>query len=150
MDRKEAIKVVKSNFPDGRVQLSEALMILIPELESEDERIRKTLIRLFTEDSGEQYDCFTKEQILTWLEKQGEKNSLKIAKFKVGDILCRKGYIDHIVTEIYDKCEIPVYICKTDEGESHIGFDDQEKWNLKSNNWKPSVEQIIGISRTIE
>lgn len=45
MDRKEAIEVIKKNWPDsGFTQLREALNTLVPELkESEDERIRKAI-----------------------------------------------------------------------------------------------------------
>lgn len=46
MDRKEAIEVIKKNWPDsGFTQLREALNTLVPELkESEDEKIRKEII----------------------------------------------------------------------------------------------------------
>lgn len=52
-------------------------------------------------------------------------------KFSVGDIVCRKGYADHTVVEIY-LCEDPVYLCKNDEGlESDIPFSEQDKWEQK-------------------
>ena len=77
MDRKEAIEIVRKNFPDSSfTMLREALETLIPEFQSEDERIRKTLIRLFTADSAEQYGDVTSKQIITWLEKQGDKDKL--------------------------------------------------------------------------
>ena len=48
---------------------------IFPELKSEDERIRKSIIELFAgmHSSVYPYKGFTKEQILAWLEKQGEQ-----------------------------------------------------------------------------
>lgn len=75
MERKEAIEIVKNeHFQNGL--LLEALKTLIPELQNEDERIRKTLIRLFTEDGAKNYGVLTKEQVITWIEKQGNDNSI--------------------------------------------------------------------------
>ena len=72
MKREEAIKTVKNNWPEGRLMLQEALQTLIPELnESEDERIRKELIRLFQSENTESYGEFTNKQLVAWLEKQG-------------------------------------------------------------------------------
>lgn len=130
--------------------LREALETLIPELaESLDEKIRKDLIKFVQLYGDNYYSQISKASALSWLERQGEQKSLKIAKFKVGDTLCREGYADHTVTDIYDKCEIPVYICKTDEGESHIEFTDQDEWKLKSH-WKPSEEQLSVLQAHLE
>lgn len=78
MEREEAIDIVKDtityNISSPRVR--EALETLIPELEKNDENLRKTLIKLFTEDPGQQYGGYTKEKILAWLEKQGEQKSV--------------------------------------------------------------------------
>lgn len=74
MDRKEAIRVVKDNWPEGRHQLKEALEILIPELkESEDEKIRKELIQFFSDKDEEDYEgLHPMAQIVAWLENQGQ------------------------------------------------------------------------------
>lgn len=89
MDRKEAVSVVRNNFPNGRIQLSEALKTLIPELrESEDEVIGKELIRLFTADSVEQYGDITNKQVIAWLEKQGNLTDF-CNKIQVGDNVTR-------------------------------------------------------------
>lgn len=74
MDRKEAIEIVRKNWPDGRHQLSEALETLIPELkESEDERIRREIIA----DIQKYHPCWKLYKDYTswidWLEKQGNK-----------------------------------------------------------------------------
>ena len=76
MERKEAIEIIKKNYPDSSfTMLREALETLIPELkESEDERISKALIEHFacSHSSMYPYKGFTKKQILAWLEKQGQ------------------------------------------------------------------------------
>ena len=153
MDYEKAYKDALERAKLSRLQLldigEEATNIeyIFPELkENEDERIKKALLEHIKGiTSWEYFLGINKEQMIAWLEKQGKQNFLKIAKFKVGDTICRKGYTDHIVTDIYDKCEIPVYICKTDEGESHITFTDQDKWNLKPY-WKPSEEQMNALN----
>lgn len=43
MDRNEAIEVIKKNWPQGRIQLSEALRTLIPEFDDKDERVREDI-----------------------------------------------------------------------------------------------------------
>lgn len=76
MERKEAIEIVRSNFPNGRIQLSEALMTLIPELEeneNEDEGIRKDLIEFVKQYGDNFYGQFSKASAISWLEKQGEQ-----------------------------------------------------------------------------
>lgn len=68
MNRKEAIEAVKNNLPHSSfTTLRKALETLIPELaESEDERIRKSLIDLLKNDEKH----YLKE--IDWLEKQNE------------------------------------------------------------------------------
>lgn len=74
MDRQEAIKIVRDNWPEGRVLLKSALETLIPELqESEDEKIRKSLIEYFESHHNDTEFCGSKViDILDWLEKQGK------------------------------------------------------------------------------
>lgn len=72
MEREEAIKIVKSHYPANKQMLNEALEFLIPELkESDDERIRKALVRFHK--STIDVDGIKGEEIVAWLEKQGEK-----------------------------------------------------------------------------
>ena len=71
MTREEAIKVIKDNWPDGRVLLKLALEFLIPELkESDDERIRKSIIDLVEKQMPKSEN---KKWMIAWLEKQGEQ-----------------------------------------------------------------------------
>lgn len=78
MNREKAIEIVRSNFPNGRSQLSEALITLIPELkESGDEkmiRLIKTALCTQSVVLAEYYKRhnITEEEIFAWLEKQGE------------------------------------------------------------------------------
>jgi hypothetical protein len=75
MERKDAIEVIKKNWPDSSfTMLREALETLIPELkESEDEKIRKALIDGFKDYKGwdeEWFDGITVREAIAWLEKQ--------------------------------------------------------------------------------
>ena len=74
MERKEAIDIIKKNWPDNSfTMLQEALETLIPELkESEDERIRKALIEACKQSLI--VGGFHKDKVIAWLEKQGEPN----------------------------------------------------------------------------
>lgn len=80
MNKKEAIEIIKKNWPDSRyTMLREALQTLIPELkESEDEKIRNFLIGFIKacrwaekEDQG----WPSKEECIAWIEKQSEQKS---------------------------------------------------------------------------
>lgn len=78
MDKNEAIKIIRSNFPTGRKMLCEALEILIPELkESEDERIRKGIIEYLEQSQfGEEHYLIDDDIVrdyISWLEKQDLK-----------------------------------------------------------------------------
>lgn len=58
-------------YEEVYVYAKEDIPFIFPELtESEDERIRKTLIRLFTANNVEDYGGVTNKQIVAWLEKQ--------------------------------------------------------------------------------
>ena len=73
MKRNEAIEVVRKNYPhvsESGSQFETALRTLVPELVSEDERMKEAIkeaIRLFY---GERLEDEAKE-IIAWLEKQG-------------------------------------------------------------------------------
>ena len=82
MERKEAIEIIKKNWPDSSfTMLREALETLIPELKkSEDERIRIALY-LFVEAYGAHANYeVTKEEMLAWLKKQGEQDNNEDSK----------------------------------------------------------------------
>lgn len=72
---KEALERAKKVHDEHRAQPFDVMLKVFPELkESEDERIRKELINYFIK--GKEYlslCSFSKEEILAWLEKQGEQ-----------------------------------------------------------------------------
>lgn len=74
MDKAEAIKILKDFHDESAIfSVRTALETLHPELkESEDEKVRKTLIRVLNENVGngiEKYGAKL-EEALAWLEKQ--------------------------------------------------------------------------------
>ena len=89
MNREEAIKIVKSHYPANKQMLNEALEFLIPELkESEDEKMRKELIRAFQSlNTIKVWNGIERTDIIDWLEKQSETDETKAKIF-----LINKGY----------------------------------------------------------
>ena len=65
MDRKEAIEIIKNNWPESRQQLTEALEFLIPELvRSEDDRMKEEITKIIKTDwPGREY-------LIKWIEKK--------------------------------------------------------------------------------
>ena len=83
----EALKVLHK-YDGANIMFSQSLKEeMFPELkESEDEKIRKALIKYFSE--GIEYLSlipYNKEQCVAWLEKQSEQKPVDKPKFKVGD-----------------------------------------------------------------
>lgn len=83
MERKEALEVIKKNWPDSSfTMLREALETLIPELkeseENEDERFKNFIsnelacLRATNGKGSDRYEELTKA--INWLEKQGKNN----------------------------------------------------------------------------
>ena len=88
MKYKGALERAKMSYHTGDYDKDtlEMLEIIFPELkESEDERIRKELIRLFNDtawnDSSFQFYDLDKQKVIDWLEKQGEINE---ASYRTG------------------------------------------------------------------
>ena len=106
----EAYKVAESihRFSSNPAEIKRMEEIFPSLKEYEGERIRNVLIGWINLESsisfGDTFDGFSKEQILAWLEKQGEqKPADKIEpKFKVGDWIVHQGteYIYQVVTVI--------------------------------------------------
>ena len=71
----EALKRAKDALNDETISSNTIayLQDIFPELkESEDERIRKLLIRLFRSNTNEKFDDVSTQDIIAWLEKQKE------------------------------------------------------------------------------
>lgn len=74
---KDALKRAKKLYEQGTI--TESLGYVFPELQ-EDERIRKALIEMIHDTTGDECeDCYhvSKENVLSWLEKQGEKKNTR-------------------------------------------------------------------------
>ena len=95
----EALKRAKdvyTYYSDDTEQLRK-IESIFPELaESEDEKIRKVLIKFHK--STIDIDGIKGEDILAWLEKQGEQKSVIIPKFRVGDTVKSKTMDNFIFT----------------------------------------------------
>lgn len=112
MTREEALQAVKAkmDYYESDKRLRVALETLIPELaESDDERIRKHLIKHFSNKSKEEWNGMPIKDILAYLEKQKEhretctKFLAKILKHSAEgfrNVLKKKG-IDYIPTEAF-------------------------------------------------
>lgn len=126
MERKEAIEIVKNNFPNGRNQLSEALITLIPELKENGNRIRKELIEHFRWNAQILSD-FDNKDVIAWLEKQGEQKP-----FWSEEDECRFNNLIRLIDN-------------SNEGDAtkqgFITFLNKIK-SLKQHCWKPTEEQM--------
>ena len=129
MTREEAIKIVQSAtvWTDEE---RDALAMLIPELaESEDEKIRKALIKLMTV-AGDSYVMsatgFEKERLLAYLEMPKEQKPVPpLPPF------------DEMTPE--DKMNHPLYLEGFDTGRKVQKVFDEPSW-------KPSEEQMKALS----
>lgn len=123
----------------------------VPELkESDDERIRKALIKYysFNKDGGSHaLNNITPEQILDWLERQGEqKTSSKVKpKFRIGDVIevkpmkCYGKIFTGKPNKIIDITE-ESYIL--DDGKAY-SIELQDGWKLSEQKPADKVEPIV-------
>ena len=109
---------------------ADELNYIFPELkESEDERIRKVLIGWINLEPStsfnDTFDGFSKEQILAWLEKQGNTNIFDVPKISIKnavEVTSRMQYIDDDIKPIAE------FIM------------DYANWNLHKDEWnKPTL-----------
>ena len=118
---KEAKRLYKTATPDQKYVLES----LFPELkEPEDEKIRKWLIDWAKAVNWSEQFTVTKEQVLAWLEKQGEKKGSYTTIVETGD-----GGINALVTG-----ELPI-----DGEQKPIEF----KWSKDDKNKLLRIEQIL-------
>ena len=104
-ENKKTLAILKQMVADGQIS-QEVAEKYFPELaESENERMRKTAIGFIKQNKSFEYLLGTsKEDVIAWLEKQGEqKPADKVEpKFKVGDLVVNKsGWVWHI--DSFDK-----------------------------------------------
>ena len=92
----ENLKRIKTANKDNK-ELVEFIEYEYPELkESEDERIRKHLIKHFGNKSKEDWNGVPVKSILAWLEKQGEQ---KFPSLSEKEIVCLKRILDFLREE---------------------------------------------------
>ena len=116
---------------------------IFPELrESENERIRKTLINMFKGYDIQKVGDFTDKEIIAWLEKQAEqKPDDKVEpKFKAGDKIQYSKGCGTILT--IEKIENGEYIFGNNKG--HITIESGNKWYLVEQNlaWSEEDEKL--------
>lgn len=102
---------------------------LFPELkenkEPDDEKVRKGLIEL-VKQSSEILEKKNQEQMIDWLEKQGEHTNKVEPNFKVGDKIQFLRECGTIMT--IEKIENGKYIFKNNMG--HVSIEEGNKWHL--------------------
>jgi hypothetical protein len=124
---------------------------IFPELtESEDERIRKSLISHFRNNSvSESWSGINVKKVLAWLEKQGEQSSTdKVEpKFMVGDII--SNGISEVKIVSIGKDNYTVTNGEI-ENHAHVGnwvvyFKDQDNWRPveQKSSWSEGDEEIV-------
>ena len=70
---KEAQGWIEKIYPTLQYEQQMEAEAFFPELkESEDEKIRKLLIRLFTSNANEKFDDVSTQEIIAWLERKYE------------------------------------------------------------------------------
>ncbi len=107
MEKKEAMEILRKHYSNAPFSERTALETFIPELaEGEDERIRKTLIRLFTANNVEDYGEVTNKQIIAWLEKQGKEKPVEWSEEDKINLIYTKCIIDEIWHNQYVREEI--------------------------------------------
>ena len=96
MDRKDAIEIIKKNWPDSSfMRLRKALETLIPELKESEESKAEEIIKSMTRLVTAFYSCnfptpegFERKDLLAWLKKQGEHANFR-NKIQIGDKVTR-------------------------------------------------------------
>lgn len=101
---KEAIERAKSwakgEHPECFSEAQKAVDFIFPELkESEDEMIRKEIIKCVKYYGPETANPTLFKDMLAWLEKQGEQKPVVIPKFRVGDKV-KDNYLTYTVEDI--------------------------------------------------
>ena len=151
----EAIKVLQETNPTDE-GIQNWVNDNVPELhesESWDEKIRKELIKVFSNREkyliDQSFGDITVSEVLTWLEKQ--KPEVNVTKFKPGDKVT-----NGISTYTIDSIEGDHYRCKDGV---NITFNLEYRWKLVENTQKSEtafhegdwiVQENIGVYKVIE
>ena len=148
-------------IPDGMVARIEGNKVILEPKESEDERIRKFLIDYFeiikSTLSDGVWKGFQIEEIISWLEKQGEQNLANSAKtckvepkFKVGDCIYdkRDSYNRNVIREVGEDYYINAFGQKMDMTYTNANFEfiehlEDDHINNKSDAWSEKDEKML-------
>ena len=154
----EALKVLHK-YDGAHIMFTQDLKEeMFPELRevSGDERIRKALIKYysFNKDGGSHaLDNITPEQILAWLEAQGEQKPVdKVElKFKVGDLIKLSKEPKYPAREIISIKNDGYYF----DSAVYLPFERQDDWELekpsiKKDQWIPQSGDRIRKKETIK
>lgn len=119
---------------------------IFPELvESEDERIRETIIKILL--CFDHYEGVTGKSMIAWVKKQGEQKPVVIPKFKVGDLIKEKRdkYGDSTIKIEAIDTENYYYFDK----EFPIRISEQNDWELveqKPTEWSEEDERMFDFA----
>lgn len=163
MERKEAIQIIKNNWPSVRHMLSEALEFLLPELkerESDGEKIRKHLVTLFKGEYGKSSNArfagIKVKDILAWLEKQGEhkKDATrdKIAEYLKNLILDQSQRGAHMLDyegRIEEEVDFIISIAKNELKKVEQKHADNIEPKFHANDFITDGERIFQIKETV-
>ena len=138
MKQEEKLKEAQRLYETANADQRYVLESLFPELkESEDEKIRKSLIELFKDmewDDSILHDYnMDKDKTIAWLEKQGEQKSTdKVEpKFHIGDWIIKGDVIAQII-DVKEKYYIGVNIEGEDFTASRFLSDNKmHLWTIK-------------------
>lgn len=149
---KEALRVMESLYNVVKYQSSSDALLTVqtieksfPELcESEDEKIRKELIRYVKEwqtgycmwNSDEDF-C---NDAIAWLEKQGEQKPTP--KFEIGDTIHKIGE-NTVFPMTIEKIEDGDYICNNSHSFVNIKFQDYYELIEQKSFWSEEDEKIL-------
>ena len=140
MDREEAINIVRKNIPHlglGATEMTEALESLIPELsESEDERIRKKLIGIFTNESMCNIYGLKSKDVLAYLERQKEQ---KPAEWSEEEKRCLDEAIETLDKLGYDGMA---------DNLKHLHPQPKQEWGEEDENARRYIHELISFGYT--
>lgn len=138
---KEALERAKQFSEKPYLEDSKGIVeYIFPEFqESEDERIRKSLIDMLKNDEK----CYLKE--IAWLEKQGEKPTDVEPKFKVGDIIRLKGTAaEYTIKSVTDTTYYTDgWSCGIERCEEDYELVEQKSWSEEDENHVKSILSTI-------
>lgn len=144
--KEQTIDTIKQMVVDGAIS-QEIAEKYFPQLaESEDDKIRRGFWKLAKqhEESFDKVDGIPIQTMIEWLyNKKSEVPECIYPKFSIGDTITKKGRADRVVRKIF-LCQDPVYVCETDEGETHLPFSEQDEWEKKyEHKWCTADEEML-------